>query len=159
MKMVWSWWPNIGFEPRYGGDIAFGAFAIDSYITFNASSNEATQILAQIGQLTGNNTATLPQNITYSYTQASELANLAQESFNLGWYAVAKGQIDDALTYANSALSELQPLIPLRQSITILLIILAVATLVILISNLYWHRRLTKMTKHQRFHPKQRRKQ
>ena len=23
MKMVWSWWPSLGFEPRYGGDIVF----------------------------------------------------------------------------------------------------------------------------------------
>ncbi len=158
MKMAWSWWPNIGFEPRYGGDIAFGAFAIDSYLTFNSTSNETARILEQVGQLTGNDTTTFPQNITYSYNQATELATLAQESFNLGWYTVAKGQIDNALSYANSALSQLQPLIPLRQNITTLLTVLAVAVLVILISNLYWHRRLTRTTKHRRIRPKQRRK-
>lgn len=158
MKMVWSWWPNIGFEPRYGGDIAFGAFAIDSYLTFNVTSYEAAQILEQIGQITGNDTTSLPQNITASYNEAAKLLAAAQRNFNLGWYTVANGQINDALTYANSALSELQPLIHLRQNNTTLLALLAVAVLVILISNLYWHRRLTRMTKHRRIHPKQRRK-
>jgi len=158
MKMTWSWWPNLGFEPRYGGDIAFGAFAIDSYLTFNASSYEAAQILEQIGQMTGNDTTSLPQNITSSYNDALKLVTAAQENFNLGWYTVAKGQIDDALTYANAALSELQPLIPLRENNTILLTLLAVAVVIIVVSNLYWYKRLTGIIKHQRIRPKQRRK-
>ena len=158
MKMAWSWWPNIGFEPRYGGDIAFGAFAVDSYLTFNTSSHEATQILEQIGQLTGNDTTSLPQNITSSYNQAAKLAAAAQENFNLGWYTVAKGQIDTALTYANAALSELQPLTPLRENNTTLLTLLAAAVAIILVSNLYWYNRLTGIVKHRRTRHKRRRK-
>lgn len=157
MKMVWSWWPNIGFEPRYGGDIAFGAFAIDSYLTFNATSYEAAQILEQIDQITGNDTTSLPQNITASYNEAAKLVAAAQENFNLGWYTVARGQINDALTFANAALSELQPLIPLRQNNSTLLTLLAAAAVIILISNLYWYKRLTGITKHRRIRHKQRR--
>jgi hypothetical protein len=158
MKMTWSWWPSIGFEPRYGGDIAFGAFAIDSYLTFNASSHETAQILAQIDQMTGNDTTSLPQNITSSYNEAAKLVTAAQENFNLGWYTIAKGQIDDALTYANAALSELQPLIPLRQNNTTLMTLLAGAVVIILVSNLYWYKRLTEMIKYRRNRQKQRRK-
>ena len=158
MKMTWSWWPNLGFEPRYGGDIAFGAFAIDSYLTFNASSYEAAQILEQISQMIGNETTSLPQNITSSYNEALKLVTAAQENFNLGWYTVAKGQIDDALTYANAALSELQSLIPLRENNAILLTLLAAAVVIIVVSNLYWYKRLTGIIKHQRTRPKQRRK-
>ena len=158
MKMAWSWWPNIGFEPRYGGDIAFGAFAIDSYLTFNTSSYEAAQALAQFDQMTGNNTTSLPQNITSSYDQAVKLAAAAQENFDLGWYTVAKGQINDALTYVNAALSELQPLIPLREQNTTLLALFAAAVVIILVSNLYWYKRLTGLTKYRRIRHKQRRK-
>ncbi len=156
MKMAWSWWPNVGFEPRYGGDIAFGAFAINSYLTFNSSSYEAAQILEQIGQMTGNDTTSLPQNITSSYYEAANLVTAAQENFNLGWYTVAKGQINDALTYAKAALSELQPLIPLRQNNTTLLTLLAGAVAIILVSNMYWYKRLTGMTKHRIRHRKRR---
>jgi hypothetical protein len=158
MKMAWSRWPNLGFEPRYGGDIAFGAFAIDSYLTFNTSSYEAAQILEQIGQMTGNDTTSLPQNITSSYNEATKLVTAAQENFNLGWYTVAKGQIDDALTYANAALSELQPLIPLRENNITLLTLLAAAVAIILVSNLYWYKRLTGIIKYRRTRHKQRRK-
>jgi hypothetical protein len=158
MKMAWSWWPNIGFEPRYGGDIAFGAFAIDSYLTFNTSSYEASQALAQFDQMTGNNTTSLPQNITSSYDQAVKLAAAAQENFDLGWYTVAKGQINDALTYVNAALSELQPLIPLREQNTTLLALFATAVVIILVSNLYWYKRLTGLTKYRRIRHKQRQK-
>jgi hypothetical protein len=142
MKMVWSWWPNIGFEPRYGGDIAFGAFAIDSYLTFNIISSEATQILEQINRLTGNNARGVPENTTFSYTQAVKLITTAEESFNLGWYTVAKAQADEALTYAKMALTDLEPIIPLRQTNQILLGLFGVILVLLVLSNVYWYRRL-----------------
>lgn len=33
MKMMWSWWPDLGFEPRYGGDVARGYFDMANYLT------------------------------------------------------------------------------------------------------------------------------
>jgi hypothetical protein len=108
--------------------------------------------------MTGNNTTSLPQNITSSYDQAVKLAAAAQENFDLGWYTVAKGQINDALTYVNAALSELQPLIPLREQNTTLLALFATAVVIILVSNLYWYKRLTGLTKYRRIRHKQRQK-
>ncbi|MBM3897189.1 MAG: hypothetical protein FJ358_01485 [Thaumarchaeota archaeon] len=32
MKMMWSWWPDLGFEPRYGGDVARGYFDMANYL-------------------------------------------------------------------------------------------------------------------------------
>ena len=144
MKMMWSWWPNLGFEPRYGGDIAFGAFAVDSFLTFNSTSHEASQILEQINELIANDTSGLPENTTSAYYQAVKLKAAAEESFNLGWYTVAKAQITDALTDAKTALNELQPLIAFRQTNQILLTVVALALVFVVLSNLYWYRRLTR---------------
>jgi hypothetical protein len=155
MKMVWSWWPNIGFEPRYGGDIAFGAFAIDGYLTFNTTFRTATEILRQIDRLTGNNTGVLPENATATYSQAKKLITAAAQNFNLGWYAIARAQADDAVEHATTALHYIELIMPLKQTNQILLGIIAVILALIVISNLYWHRRLTRSTG--RSHHKQKR--
>jgi hypothetical protein len=158
MKMVWSWWPGVGFEPRYGGDIAFGAFAIDSFLTFNNKLDEATEILNEIKQLTGNQTTTLPENITTWYNQATELLTAAKANFELGWYTVAKAQIDDASTDAKTALNNLESIIPLRQTNQILLGLVAIILMLLVLSNLYWYRTLRRTTKQARRRPIKNRK-
>ncbi len=35
MKMLWSWWPDLGFEPRYGADAARGYFDMANYLRAN----------------------------------------------------------------------------------------------------------------------------
>lgn len=37
MKMTWSWWPDLGFEPRYGGDVARGYFDMANYLKVQES--------------------------------------------------------------------------------------------------------------------------
>jgi hypothetical protein len=141
MKMVWSWWPNVGFEPRYGGDIAFGAFATDGYLTFNATLNPLNQILAQIEELTGNNTGILTENATAMYDQARNLAAAASQSFASGWYLLARAQARSAIQRAQVALNYVQLMTPLKQTNQIFLITIVVVVMVLLTSNIYWHRR------------------
>jgi hypothetical protein len=146
MKMVWSWWPSLGFEPRYGGDIAFGAFAIDGYLTFNSTFREATQILAEIDALTGNNTNLLPLNTTSTYQQARKLVAAAAQNFNIGWYALARTQADDAVALGRIALSYAQASVPTAQTNQELFGILGVSLGLLVVSNLYWYRKLARRT-------------
>jgi hypothetical protein len=143
MKMVWSWWPTIGFEPRYGGDIAFGAFATDGYLSFNATFRRASQILTEINDLTRNNTKSLPGNITAMYNQASTLIAAAAKNFNLGWYSLARAQADDAVALGTITLSYTQVAMPTAQDNKPLFAILGVTLGLLVVSNLYWYRRLT----------------
>lgn len=141
MKMIWSWWPNIGFEPRYGGDIAIGAFAISNYLTFNDSLNNARSLLNEIEQLTGNSTTGQPGNVTQAYGQALELVNSAEGNFEAGWYSVANSQLENAISQARAALSELNTVIPLEQNNWTLLGVASTLLIVLLVSNAYWYRR------------------
>jgi hypothetical protein len=43
MKMTWSWWPDLGFEPRYGGDVARGYFDMANYL----EASDLTQTTAE----------------------------------------------------------------------------------------------------------------
>jgi len=145
MKMVWSWWPNIGFEPRYGGDIAFGAFATDGYMTFNATFRRTLQILAEIDSLTGNNISSLPENTTATYNEASAFAKTASEDFRLGWYPLAKAQALDAAVRAETVLNYIQLIMPLRQANQILVVIATITMGAFALLNLYWHKRLARL--------------
>jgi hypothetical protein len=161
MKMIWSWWPNIGFEPRYGGDIAFGAFATDGYMTFNATFRRTLLTLAEIDSLTGNNTSSLPENTTATYNEASAFAKAASEDFRLGWYTLAKAQALDAAVRAETVLNYIQLTMPLRQANQILVVIATFTLGAFALSNLYWHKRLARSKtaiEHGRTRRKQRRK-
>ena len=158
MKMVWSWWPSLGFEPRYGGDIAAGAFAVDSFLTFTAQSYDEKQILEEVNQSIGTDTSGMPENVTSAYNQAVRLTTMAELNFNLGWYTVAKSQITDALTYAKEVLNDLQPLIPLRQANRVLLTLVVVLSFLFVLSNFYWHRKLARAAKYWRNRAVRRRK-
>jgi hypothetical protein len=141
MKMTWSWWPSVGFEPRYGGDIAFGAFAVDGYLTFNATLQMAVQSLAEIRGMTGNDTTALPENITTAYNQAVVSVATSAQNFNLGWFALARAQANDALALTKTVLNYIEATLPLRQTNQLLLTLVAVALVVIIVSNFYWYRR------------------
>jgi hypothetical protein len=161
MKMLWSWWPNLGFEPRYGGDIAFGAFATDGYMTFNGTFRTTLQILVDINNLTGNNTASLPENVTAMYNEANTYVKAAAESFRLGWYPLAKAQALDAAVRAEAVVNYIQLITPLKQTNQILVMTTALILAALLLSNLYWQRRLARLKrsiKHGRIRHKPRRK-
>ena len=147
MKMIWSWWPTVGFEPRYGGDIAFGAFAADGYLMFNTTLRQAAQILTQIDELTGNNTNMLPSNTTASYDQARTLITAAAQNFNSGWYSLARAQAEKAAVLGELTLSYTQVAMPRAQDRTALFSILGVTLGLLAVSNVYWYRKLTHPTR------------
>jgi len=148
MKMVWSWWPSIGFEPRYGGDIAFGAFATDGYLTFNSTLEKATEILAEVNELTGNSTNELPANATAMYLQARALVASSVQDFNTGWYSLARAQADEAADVAGTVLSYTQVATAAAQNKEILFGILGgilcIVVGLLVVSNLYWYRKFTR---------------
>jgi hypothetical protein len=152
MKMIWSWWPGLGFEPRYGGDVAIGAFAISNFLAFKENLTEAEVTLKEIEQLTGNSTTEQPANITLAYNQAIKLVSAAKENFEEGWYAVANSQLEDALSYASIALKDLNIIIPLQGTNYTLLNIAAILLVALFISNAYWYRETRKTAKHRTVH-------
>jgi protein-S-isoprenylcysteine O-methyltransferase Ste14 len=156
MKMIWSWWPNVGFEPRYGGDIAFGAFAIDGYLAFNTTIDTATQVLREIDTLTGNSTRALPENASTSYNQAATLTATAAQAFSDGWFAIARAQANDAIRLANIALNYAEAITPFRLTNQLLIGLIAFVLVALVISNFYWYRRSIRRA--HRTLPKRRRK-
>ena len=141
MKMVWSWWPDLGFEPRYGGDIAFGAYATDGFLSFNATFDNTNQILNEIEHLAASNSAWLPLNVTASCDQARELMTEATESFSSGWYSIANAQAKEALIRAKAALNYVELMMPIRQSNELLIVGVTVTLAVLVLSNAYWYRK------------------
>jgi hypothetical protein len=152
MKMIWSWWPGLGFEPRYGGDIAIGAFAISNFLTFNDSLMEAQNLLNEIEQLTQNRTMEQPENITQAYNQAVQLVNAGVGDFEAGWYSVANSKVQDAIPYARAALKDLNTVIPLERNNWTLLGLASILLVALLASNVYWYQRYerTRTDKHRR---------
>jgi hypothetical protein len=144
MKMIWSWWPGVGFEPRYGGDIAIGAFAISDFLAFNDSITETQSMVNNLEQLTGNGTKQEPVNITTAYDQAVRLLSSAQENYEEGWYAVARSQLQDALSYAGTALNQLNIVNPILENNSNLLLLSSILLVALLLSNIYWYDRTRK---------------
>lgn len=115
MKMIWSWWPSVGFEPRYGGDIAMGAFAIGNYLQFINELQNLQPILMQIEQLTSDENIGLPKNLTASQAQVQELVIEAARNFNASWYSEAVSDLREASALAQATLSELGIVVPILQ--------------------------------------------
>ncbi len=145
MKMVWSWWPNVGFEPRYGGDIAFGAFAIANFLTFKNKLDQTQTFLREVEQLTGNETIWLPRSIAESYNQAQALIKGALGNFNEGWYSIAVAQVSDALNFANDAFRNLRILVPYVQIGKISVGVIVTLLVLLLVVNIYWHHRFERL--------------
>jgi len=141
MKMIWSWWPDLGFEPRYGGDIAFGAYATDGYLSFNATFDNTNQILNEIENLAGSTSAWLPLNVTASRNQARELLTGATESFGSGWYALANAQAREALSHAEAALNYVELMMPITQGNELLIVGVAITLALLILSNAHWYRK------------------
>ena len=145
MKMIWSWWPDLGFEPRYGGDIATGAFSMANFLTYNASLPIAQSDIAEIEQLTNNQTSWLPDNVTRSYFSSLTLLQDAQRNFSGGWYSIAVTELSNSTELAEYVLREeavLAPMNGLRALLNAETVALVALVLVILGLNAYWYRRL-----------------
>ncbi len=150
MKMVWSWWPSIGFEPRYGGDIAFGSFAIGSYLTFMDKLQNLRPILAQIDLILSDRTLGLPENVTASYKEAKELVAEATQNFNQGWYSVAVAEIYKASSLAQDTIKQLGILVPILQTTRLVVASAAIAVAGLVIGEVYLYQRLKHLSRRQR---------
>jgi len=143
MKMIWSHWPDLGFEPRYGGDIAFGAFSLAGYQDYCNATEQTQSVLNQINQLVASG-MTMPQNVSISYEQAESLLNGAAQEFQDGWYALAAAKAINASTFANSAWAGLEEFIPVSNSIRVSdmeRLALVGAIVILVVSNLYLFRK------------------
>jgi hypothetical protein len=112
MKMVWSWWPDLGFEPRYGGDLAFGAFSIGNYLTFKDELDNLKPVLNEIRGLTSDQTLGLPENYTLAYHQAQHIVTAAELDFNASWYSAAIAELREASTLAQNTIKNLRIIAP-----------------------------------------------
>ena len=140
MKMIWSHWPDPGFEPRYGGDIAFGAFSIADYQEYYNITAENQLSLGQINQLLGG--MTLPENIRSSYEQAQIYQNEAEHEFHEGWYALAAAKATNASTLANSVLVGVEEFLPTSRIAEFALVGVVV---ILVVFNLYLLRKVRRV--------------
>jgi hypothetical protein len=152
MKMIWSWWPDIGFEPRYGGDIAFGAFTIANFLTFGEKLRDAQLTLSELNQLY-DQIHEVQTNVARQIRQAQVLVQDGVRDFNEGWYPTAVAKISNASRLAQDALKQLNALVPLYdltriQQIETYLVVMLLAA--IAITNIYWHRRLRQLSPRKR---------
>lgn len=150
MKMVWSWWPDIGFEPRYGGDIAFGAFAIGNYLTFVNKIKTVQSILNSIKQMIDEQTLWLPSNVTISYNHARELVVESTRNFDEGWYSVAVAKINEASSVAQETLKDLAFLVPVLRTAQTILVVALIAVAGLVMSELYVWNRLRSLSRRRR---------
>lgn len=141
MRMVWSWWPNLGFEPRYGGDIAFGAFAIGNYLTFTDKLHALRQVIMEIKQLINGQTFGLPKNITASYDRVEQLVGQAERNFNESWYSAAVAELGEASAIAQHTVNELGIIVPILQTSETILVGMAIVLVAVGISNVYMYNR------------------
>lgn len=150
MKMIWSWWPDVGFEPRYGGDIAFGEYSIANYLSYGDTLAATQSKMVEIERLTNNQTSRLPGNMTDSYAAARKLLNEATRNFSDGWYALAVADLGNSTHLAEYVLSELAILAPisrLQTTVTVESIVLLTLVFSILVLNAYWRRKLRSVSR------------
>ena len=145
MKMIWSWWPDLGFEPRYGGDIAFGAFAMGTYLAYPDKLAVARSNIHKIEELTNNQTSYFPANVTSSLSSARNSLNDAMRDFATGWYPIAVAELDNVTSLTRYVLKELSIVIPLDNSKTTVQFLTAVLVVVVIFTvtiNVYWYRKI-----------------
>jgi hypothetical protein len=159
MKMIWSWWPSIGFEPRYGGDIALGEFAIASYVKYNEQIAGTRILLQKLVQLTKNG-QDLPENLTLSIAENQKLLEDAVKDFNDGWFSIASAKLDHAsslvhnLEEALGLFTETMKYKLLQQQ---LLISFVVVSALLAVTNVYWLKRVRGTDRTHKIHRRQKR--
>ena len=141
--MIWSWWPNVGFEPRYGGDIAAGAFRIANFLAYTAKLSITKSALETVHQ--GIRILEDSPNATLMYNDAAELLKNCTTDFEEGWYSIAVAKLNKAhriierLTIETKPFETIQRLKSLNQIETG-----AIVTLAIILASImaHWLRRL-----------------
>ena len=148
MKMIWSWWPSLGFEPRYGGDIAFGQFSIANYMEYAEEFNSTNTTIQELSQL-ADNAQTLPHNLTISIAADQELLSKATQNYADGWYPIATAKLEEAsslaknLTMMLTPYSEISSLLRIQGQLALSILIVIV---LLIGTNFYWRSRLKRAT-------------
>ncbi len=99
-KMVWSWWPSVGFEPRYGSDVADGLFTISDY--YNAS--QATVLYERMRSELSSEML-LPTDLQDLLAESSRLRESAITEFKRGWYLPSAVKFRNAIGLLEQARS------------------------------------------------------
>jgi hypothetical protein len=147
MKMIWSQWPDLAFEPRYGGDIAFGAFSVAGYQEYYNITAQTQSLLNQINQLAAGG-MTLPENASISYGRAQSFVNDSEHEFQDGWYALAAAKAVNASISANSAWVGLEAFIPVSNANRVSemeRLALVGVVIILIVSNLYLFRKVKRL--------------
>ena len=153
MKMIWSWWPSIGFEPRYGGDIAFGQFSIANYLRYNESIEESRTLIHDLSQ-EANSTSTLPRNLTISIAEDEQLLKEAIQDYNDGWFPIANAKLEQASKLARNLTDIVSPLTEAARLESQLTITIVIVAALIIGTNYYWYNRLKNAKRTRRSSPK-----
>jgi rhamnogalacturonyl hydrolase YesR len=105
MKMIWSWWPNIGFEPRYGGDVATGFFAMAWYLKAVEDLEMADVALEDLEEDVANSyLADEHEKILESIRIKTENAH---QEFQSGWYSIASSMSKSSVEKIESAIERI----------------------------------------------------
>jgi len=87
MKMIWSWWPDIGFELGYGGDVAAGFFAMAWYLKSLEELQVADKALEDLEEAVRNS---YPAGKHDEILESISIENEdAHREFQNGWYSIA----------------------------------------------------------------------
>ena len=130
MKMIWSWYPNLGFEPRYGADIAFGAFAIANYLSYHENTFRVRSELDLVRHGIQTLWADDSFNLRTRYNIARELFKNSGMDFRDGWYSIADAELGKAEKILSLLLEELKPLV-IAQELKIVVLVVTLAVIAV----------------------------
>jgi len=105
MKMIWSWWPDIGFEPRYGGDVAAGFFTMAWYLKGLEDLKIADVALADLEQAVMNSYLA-DEHMKFLNSIQIENENTHRE-FQEGWYSVASSMAKNSVERIESTMERI----------------------------------------------------
>jgi len=145
MKMIWSWWPNVGFEPRYGGDIASGAFPIAAFLAYRENAPETESAFLNVQRIIRTQRLEDSPNITRTLTDANELLKTSKSEFDDGYYTIAVVKlrsVGEMIKKLNPVVKILQEMRALRNLIEILIASIVGIATIFTICTIYL-RRLT----------------
>jgi hypothetical protein len=141
MKMIWSWWPNLGFEPRYGADIAFGAFSIANFLSYRENVSRVRSELELMRHEIHTLGADDSLNFKLSYNNAQELFKNCRIDFEDGWYSIAAAKLGKVEKIINLSLEQAKPLMAIHELTTLNQIAAVTIATLAIISTAYILRR------------------
>lgn len=146
MKMIWSWWPDVGFEPRYGSDVAQGFFSIAGY--HNASETSIAYEKLRNTYERSSAGKRLPREIEVLVSEAAAARRNATTEFTKGWYAHSIVYGRKAASLMDEALRLLKGYAPFEETVNQITFIrnlvvgLVLATVILVYLNIRLGRRI-----------------